>query len=311
MACLAIRSLMLVALLPFPAAAQQGSEGQEGFTIRSDVRLVVLDVSVKDGKGNHVSGLTRENFKVFDEGRPQPIEIFTGVDVPVTVGIVVDESYSMTPKRVSVVEAAETFIKESNPRDEVFVLNFNDRVKRGLPEGTLFSDNLEQLSKALNRGIPLGRTALNDAVIDGLEQLKKGTLDKKTLVVISDGGDNASKHTRREMLDMVASSGATIYTIGLYDATDLDRDPGILRELAKLSGGEAFFPETPPDTIPICRRIAHDIRARYTVGFVPQAQPGSNALRHVKIQVEAPGRGKLTAIARHTYRYDEIPNQKK
>src|SRR5207249_3860935 len=116
----------------------------------------------------------------------QPIEVFAANDIPATVGIIVDESYSMTPKRASVLAAAETFIKESNPQDEVFVLNFNDTVKRGLPESTPFSSDPEQLRNALQRGRPLGRTALNDAVVEGLQQLSMGKLDKKALVLISD-----------------------------------------------------------------------------------------------------------------------------
>jgi len=229
----------------------------------------------------------------------------------VTVGILVDESFSMRPKRDSVIGAAQTFIEESNPRDEVFVLNFNDKVTRGLPGPLLFSGDAQQLSKALHRGVPEGKTALNDAVVAGLKQLEMGKLDKKTLVVISDGGDNASECKRREMLDRVVGSAATIYTIGLYDTNDPDRDPGILRALARISGGEAYFPESPPDTIPVCRRIARDIRTRYTVGYVPQVGSGANALRHIRVHADATGHGKLTANTRKSYRYDEISSQKK
>src|ERR1051325_10732675 len=130
----AVRNL-LVAMLILPGPKAFGQQDQSGFTIRSDVRLVLLDVSVKDGKGNTIAGLTKENFKILDDGKPQPIEVFAANDIPVTVGIVADESSSMSPKRGSMLVAAETFIKESNPRDEVFIINFNDTVKRGLPEG--------------------------------------------------------------------------------------------------------------------------------------------------------------------------------
>jgi Ca-activated chloride channel family protein len=306
----AVRNL-IVAMLILPGPIAIGQQDQSGFTIRSDVRLVLLDVSVRDGKGATVSGLTKESFKISDEGKPQPIEVFAANDIPATVGIIVDESYSMTPKRASVLAAAQTFIKESNPHDEVFVLNFNETVKHGLPDSLLFSSDPQQLNKALHRGIPQGRTALNDAVIEGLQQLSMGKLDKKALVLISDGGDNASHHSRQEMLDMAVRSGATIYAIGLYDLSDMDRDPRILKELAKLSGGEAYFPETPPATIPVCERIAHDIRARYTIGFVPQGSSKAAPLRHLTVRVEAPGRGRLTAHTRTTYRYDEISSAKK
>ena len=311
----AVRNLIVactVSFLPVPVAGIPLEEQPE-YTIRSDVRLVLLDVSVKDRKGINVSGLSKDNFKVFEDGRPQPIQIFAADDVPVTVGILVDESFSMRPKRAAVLAAAETFIEESNPQDELFVLNFNDKVTRGLPAPLLFSGNSRQLSNALHRGVPEGKTALNDAIVDGLKQLQSGTLDKKTLVVISDGGDNASEHTRREMLDMAVRSAATIYTIGLYDTNDPDRAPGILRELARISGGEAYFPDSPLDTIPVCRQIARDIRTRYTIGYVPQAGSAASAnnLRHIRVHAEAPGHGKLSANTRNSYRYDEVPKQAK
>ena len=284
-------------------------EEQSNYTIRSDVRLVLLDVSVKNREGGFVSGLSKDNFAVFENGRLQRITEFAHDDLPVTVGILVDESFSMTPKRADVLTAAQTFIEESNPRDEVFVLNFNDRVTRGLPDRVLFSDNLQQLRSALHRGIPEGKTALNDAIVEGLQQLGLGRRDKKTLVVISDGGDNASKHKRRDMLDMVESSVATVYTIGLSDANDPDRNPGILRELAKISGGEAYFPEIPSGVIPVCRRIAKDIRARYTIGYSPEAENGASPLRHVRVRVSAPGHARLSARTRTSYRYDEASKQ--
>jgi len=286
-------------------------EVNTGYTIRSDVRLVLLDVSVKNRAGMLVSSLTKGNFTVLEDGHPQPITVFANEDLPVTVGIVVDESSSMAPKRAEVLTAAMTFIREANPQDEVFVLNFNNKVKPGLPEGILFSDKVDQLRAALFGGIARGKTAFYDAVIAGLQQLELGRRDKKTLVVISDGGDNVSEHTRREMLGMVRGSIATIYTIGIYDADDPDRDPGILRELAKISGGEAYFPESLTDLVPVCRRIAKDIRARYTIGYVPQPDKRTNELRHINLRVSAPGDGKLTAHTRTSYRYDEIASQKK
>src|SRR5262249_55979741 len=151
-------------------------------------------------------GLTRDNFRIFENGRPQQISAFTGQDVPVTVGILVDESFSMTPKRAQAVTAAMTFIQESNPRDEVFVLHFNDSVKFGLQHNLRFSDNRQQLRNALFGVIPQGKTALYDAVEAGLDHLAMGRREKKTLVLISDGKDNASQATRADMLAKVESS---------------------------------------------------------------------------------------------------------
>lgn len=278
-------------------------------TFHSEVRLVLLDASVKDPKGGFVTGLTRENFSITEDGRPQTITVFDSNDMPVTVGLIVDESRSMTPKRGDVLVAAEVFIMESNPQDEVFVLNFNDSVKPGLPADSPFSADLKELSAALYRGVPAGRTALNDAIVDGLGYLESGGRQKKTLVVISDGGDNASRHTRREMLDLVEQSAATIYTIGLFDDEDADRNPGILREVARISGGEAYFPPKPEEMIHVCRRIAQDIRTRYTLGYHPDRgkHPG---VRHIEVRASAPGHPHLKIRTRSSYRYEQIEAKK-
>jgi VWFA-related protein len=280
------------------------------YTIRSDVRLVLLDVRVNDGEGRLVSGLSKENFSAVENGRPQRITVFDHNDLPVTVGILVDESQSMITKRADVLTAAQIFIEESNRQDQVFVLNFNDRVTPGLPDNLLFSDDLQQLRSALYRGVPAGKTALNDAVVAGLKQLELGKRDKKALIVISDGGDNASKHTRREMLGAVEKSIATIYTIGLFSADDPDRDPSILRQLAKISGGEAYSPEDASKMAPVCRGIAKDIRTRYTIGYLPQSGNGAKSLRHIQVRVSAPGQVRLIARTRSSYRYDEDESQK-
>ena len=210
----------------------------------------------------------------------------------------------MTAKRNDVLAAAQTFIQESNPKDEIFVLNFTDRVTRGLPGRMLFSDNIEQLRSALYRGVPQGKTALNDAIVAGLQQLEQGRRDKKTLIVISDGGDNASRHSRREMLDRVERSIATIYSIGLQDPEDPERDPGILKKLAGISGGEAYFPEDASSMTPVCHRIAKEIRSRYTIGYRPYSGRGSHSLRRLDVQVSAPGHAKLTVRSRRSYRYE-------
>ena len=283
------------------AAVCLGAAAAPDFVIRSDVPLVLLDVSVRDRAGGFVSGLQKENFQVMENGRPQPVTVFAGRDVPVTVGIIVDESYSMTPKRADALTAAMTFVHESNPQDEMFVVNFNDSVQYGLPAGEAFSGRETELRDALFRGVPAGKTALYDAVVAGLKHLALGRRDKKALVVISDGGDNASKASRERMLAAVEASAATIYTIGLFTEEDPDRNPGILKKLAHVSGGEAFFPANPAGTVPVCRQIAKDLRARYTLGYAPAA--GKPGWRSIRVHVAAEGRGKLAAHTRAGYVY--------
>jgi len=224
-----------------PAATKQ-QELQQDFTIRTTSRLVLLDVSVKDSEGGFVSGLTKDNFKVQENGKPQEITQFANADIPVTVGVVVDESGSMRPKKSHVVTAALEFIQASNPQDEIFVINFNERARRGLPDIVPFTDNIDMLRAALWNGVPEGRTALYDAIEMALHQLDMGRRDKKTLVVISDGGDNVSKHKFPDVMHDVLTSLATIYTIGIFDDDDPDRNPSVLEKLAHVSGGSVYFP---------------------------------------------------------------------
>jgi Ca-activated chloride channel homolog len=280
--------------------------GEDDFTIHNDVRLVLLDVSVQNHDGGFVPGLSKEDFTVLENGQPQTISVFDNQDAPVTMGVVVDESASMTPRRGEVVVAAGYLISESNPQDEVFILNFNDSVKRGLPEGVLFSDQIPQLRAALNRETPRGKTALYDAVADGLKQLEEGRRGRKTLVVISDGGDNASRHTRPETIDLVQRSAATVFTVGLFEEDSYDADPGILKELARISGGEARFPKDGDGLANVCHRFAKEIRSRYTIGYVPHEDKKAGALRQLRVKVSTPG---VTVLARRSYRYD-VPQSK-
>jgi Ca-activated chloride channel homolog len=283
------------------SASPSGQEKQ--FTISTTSRLVLLDVSVKDSAGGFVSGLKKENFKVLEDGKPEEITQFADADIPVTIGLVIDESGSMRPKRPEVITAALAFIQASNPLDELFVLNFNEKVHRGLPDTLLFSDDVKQLRAALWSGVPEGRTALYDAITAGLRQLDMGRRDKKTLIIISDGGDNISTATLNDVVKQVEESVATVYTIGVFDQDDPDRNPDVLRRLAHISGGEAYFPQKLEDVVPICRGIAKDIRTRYTVGYIPTAE-GKKA-RHIKVVASAPDRGKLIARTRTLYMFPE------
>jgi len=295
-------------LFPGWSWAARKEEETRDYILRSEAVLVLLDVSVKDRDGRFVSGLVRDNFSVFEDGKRQTITVFDSKERPVDLGILVDQSRSMIPKRLDVLTAAAALIEDSNRRDEFFILHFNDRVKAGLPPGVSFSGSAHELRDALSRGVPAGKTALNDAVIEGLDHLKLGIQDKKVLVLISDGGDNASRRTRRETLEIVEKGIATMYTIGLHDPEDLDYDPDLLRSLAKTSGGEAYFPSSTQELVPLCRDIAKEIRTRYTVGYVPRAI-GRNSVRNIQVIASAPGHGRLKARARTRYRYDEIKRQ--
>lgn len=280
----------------FTARAQD----RPGYTIRTTSRLVLLDVSVKDAQGGFVSGLTQDNFKVYENGKLQQITQFANADIPVTVGIVVDESGSMRPKRAEVITAALEFIKASNPQDEVFVINFNERARHGLPDTVLFSDNVDLLRSALWQGVPEGRTALYDAIEMALHQTDMGRRDKKTLLVISDGGDNISHHKLPDVMHDVLQSIVTIYTIGIFDEDDPERNPGVLKQLAHVSGGGVYFPKTLDQIVPICRQIAQDVRTRYTIGYIPELDNGKPE-RHIKVEASSPTHQKLIVRTRTSY----------
>jgi Ca-activated chloride channel family protein len=271
------------------------------FTVAVKVGMVVLHATVLDAKGVLVSGLEKEHFRVFEDGVPQPIDSFSREDIPVTVGLVVDNSGSMGPKRHEVIAAALAFARSSNPQDQMFVVNFNEKVSFGLPDNTLFTDEAAQLRVAMSRIAADGMTALYDAVAAALGHLKKGNRDKKVLIVISDGGDNASNQKLAQIMALARQSDAIIYPIGLFDEDDPDRNPGALRQLAEATGGEAFLPRSVKDVTPTCERIARDIRNQYTIAYIPANGKQDGTYRAIQVKAGAPGRGRLFVRTRAGY----------
>jgi Ca-activated chloride channel homolog len=292
-------SLLLLTLLPCVAMPQGVPQpGQAGpYVIRTNADLVVLQATVRDHKGAPVSGLSKENFEVYEDKVPQQIESFSHEDVPVTVGLVIDNSGSMRPKRSEVIAAAMAFVRSSNPADQMFVVNFNEHVSLGLPPNLPFTNNAAQLETALSRKVITGLTALYDAIAVGLEQLQKGRWDKKVLIVVSDGGDDASARNLAQVLSMVNQSNAAIYTLGIFDETDEDRNPRVLKQLSRASGGEAFFPMTLPDILPICEQIAHDIRSQYTITFVPTNRKQDGTYRTIGVKAHEQSRGARLSVS--------------
>lgn len=199
------------------------------------------------------------------------------------------------------ITAALAFVRSSNPWDEMFVVNFNERVSFGLPDTQLFSASAAVLEGALN-GIPAsGRTALYDAIEAGLNHLKKATLDKKVLIAVSDGGDNASHHKLGQVLEDAGRSGVIVYTVGLFDEAEEGRNPGVLRKIARATGGEAFLPLETSKVVPICEQIAEDIRNQYTIGYIPSNHKLDNAQRTIKVTAAGRHGEKLQVRTRAGY----------
>jgi VWFA-related protein len=231
-----------------------------------DVSLVVLHATVSDRHDRFVSDLHEQDFEVYEDGVPQRIQLFRHEDIPVTVGLVVDHSGSMRPKLAEVTAAARTFVQSSNREDEMFVVNFNENVTLDLPDAIRFTNSSDELERAIWKAPATGMTALYDAIAKALEQLQAGSRDKKVLIVVSDGGDNASTHSLVQVMNLAEQSSAIIYTIGIFDEEDPDQNPRVLNRLAQATGGEAFFPDQLSESVAICERIARDIRNQYTIG---------------------------------------------
>ncbi len=293
----AVALLFFLAMVVLPGHAAQ----QPAFRISVDVDLVVLHATVTDRQGGFVSDLGEQDFGVFEDGAPQSIRFFESEDVPVTVGLVIDHSSTMAPKLEEVTLAALTFARSSNPEDEMFVVNFNEKVSLGLPPTTRFTNKIAELQAAIWKVDAGGQTALYAAIAKALDELQAGTRDKKVLIVISDGGDNKSRLSLAQVMRLAAQSTAVIYTVGLFDASDPDRNPGVLKHLAQATGGEAFLPGEISEVVAICGRIARDIRHQYTIGYVPLKHAHDDAYRTIRVVARAKGHEKLSVRTRTGY----------
>jgi VWFA-related protein len=274
---------LVPALLLFCAPALRAI-GQQFRATSSE--LVVLPVVVTDRQGRYIADLTTDKFAVFDNGRRVPIELFTNEDTPVTIGIVIDASSSMRPKIGEVVAATMAFARASNPEDELFAVHFSDDVADTVStRDFLMANDVGALEAAVTSIRPDGRTALYDGLMSALDHLARGSRARKALVVISDGGDNASTATLDHVLKRARYSNAAIYTIGIYDADDIDKNPRVLKSLAEATGGERFLPRTPGDLLRVCSHIAREIRSGYTIGYSPPDRDG--AYHRVRVVVDA------------------------
>jgi len=302
---------LVVLLVGGVAAAQAPPPGNgrepEAFRISVEVDLVVLQATVRDHQGHTVMELGQKDFEIMEDGRPQPIRLFRHEDTPVTVGLIIDHSGSMSHKLADVTAGAQAFVHSSNPHDQMFVVNFNEVASLGLPIGMGFSDSAETLGTAIWGAPAIGATALYDAIAEGLKRLQQGGSDKKVLIVISDGGDNSSKATLDRVLKMTEQSSAMIYTIGVFEADDPDRNPKVLQRLAHESGGEAFFPTELSETVQICERIARDIRDQYTIGYSSMNAKGDGTYHKIRLTARAKADGKLTVRTRAGYSSGTAP----
>jgi Ca-activated chloride channel family protein len=294
LACV-LSTVLLIQMSGAPSAAPQ----QATFSSRSE--LVVLHVNVQDREGGFISELPQQAFAVFEDLRPQPLSLFVNDDAPVTVGLLIDNSISMRESRALVIAAAEEFARSGHPRDEVFALAFNEHVAPVLPSETPFTSDAGVLGHALTEAISArGKTAFFDAVVSGLAYAERGTHPRKVLVVISDGGDNASTSTFESVVTKAQASNATIYTVVLADPLDPEANPKRMATLARISGGETFRPRGASEISRVLQSIARDIRHTYTLGYTPDQAP-DGTFRRVRVIVSPADGRRVNVRTREGY----------
>ena len=286
-----------------PPPPGQDNSGKQGAAIIHTVNLVVLHTTVLDDRQRFADGLKAENFRVFEDKVEQKLAVFKREDVPVSMGLVIDNSGSMRDKRPRVNEAAITLVHASNPQDEAFVVNFNDDFYLDLDKD--FTSSIPELKEALERIDARGSTALYDAIIGSLDHFKKASRDKHVLLIVTDGEDNSSHYSLEKTIHEIQKTDTVIYTIGLLSQESkkgAKKAKRALEDIAKASGGVAYFPENVEDVHNICEQVAHDIRNQYTLAYYPTNARRDGTFRAVNVEVIPPrGRGKLVARTRNGY----------
>ena len=280
-----------------PSAAAQST------TFSSHTDLVVLHAMVSDRRGAPVTGLTEQAFAVFEDGRPQPINFVLNSEAPVSVGLLIDSSGSMFDLRAHVVAAAAAFLDGRDPRDELFALSFNEEVRAVLPASSPFTSDPSWLAERLRRHIGArGRTALYDAIAAGLERVGQGSTHRKVLIVIADGGDNASRTTFDEVLEKARASDTVIYAVALADGADRSgSDTGRLRRLAEATGGLVITPRHVRSIATGFQKIGEDLRSGYTLAYSPERAERDDRFRRTRVTAHLPGGQQLKVRSRPGY----------
>jgi Ca-activated chloride channel family protein len=288
---------------PPPPPGQDANSGKQGSKLVFNVDLVVLHTTVLDDRQRFADGLKSENFRVFEDKVEQKLSVFKREDVPVSMGLVIDNSGSMRDKRPRVNEAAITLVQASNPSDEAFVVNFNDDFYLDLDKD--FTNSIPELKEALERIDSRGSTALYDAIIGSLDHLKKASKDKRVLLIVTDGEDNTSHNSLEKTIREIQRTDTVIYAIGLLSQErkkEAKRAKKALEQIAAASGGVSYFPEDVEDVHHICEQVAHDIRNQYILAYYPTNTRRDGTFRAVNVEVIPPrGRGKLVPRTRNGY----------
>jgi Ca-activated chloride channel homolog len=281
-----------------PASQEPGTEGG-GFVFKAEVQEVVLHATVVDDKQRMITNLDKNAFTVFENGKHQNITSFRHEDIPIALGIVIDNSGSMREKRDRVNRAALNLVRASNPQDQVFIVNFNDEYYLDQD----YTSNVNKLREALEKVESRGGTALYDALVASADHLKKSAkLQKKALLVVTDGEDNASRESLETAVRRLQEeNGPTVYAIGILGDEKQRRARRALQTIAERTGGIAFLPKNADEVDEISRTVAHDIRNQYTIGYKPTTPKSAGGYRTIHVDARAHGYNKLTVRTRSGY----------
>jgi len=275
---------------PAPAAQSGSAPSDEVPVFTSDTRLVVVHASVFDKSGKLVTNLQQSAFKVLENGVEQPLKVFRREDIPVSLGIIIDNSGSMRDKKNRVAAAALNLVRASNPQDEVFIVNFNDDAYLDQP----FTNDIKKLEQALDRVETKGGTAMRDAISMSMDYLKeKAKKDKKVLVIVTDGNDNTSNINLEELMRKAQQSDVLIYSIGILseeEPREAKKAKRALGDLAKASGAMDYYPKDLEEVDKIVPEVAHEIRNQYTLAYSPLNPALDGTFRKITVQVNAPRR---------------------
>jgi len=287
---------------PTPTAAPVEEEPNKPITLRTD--LVTLTLTVTDLYGRYVSGLTKKAFSVTDNNQEQDITYFSDSDSPVSVGILFDVSGSMSGEKIQKArKALERFVATSHPSDEYFLIAFNNRAQLLLDR----TRDGEAVLQKLTLVEPKRNTALYDAVYLGVDRVSRGAHQKRALLIISDGQDNASRYNFGEVRRIMKESDIVTYAVGILDSHDFGNQLGMqgqafLDELTSVTGGKSFYPTTDVELDEIFERIALELRHQYSIGYTPKDFQADGKWRKIKVKVKPPrGLPRLNVRSREGY----------
>ena len=292
-----MKSLVVIPLLLVSALWAQ----EQTFKLNVNVDLTEVHVNVTDEKDHPIGNLKKDNFRVFEDRTEQKISVFKHEDLPISLGLVIDNSRSMEPRKQRMDQATLSFVRKSNPQDETFVIHFDDSARLDRD----FTDSIPLLEDTLASVKPYGQTAIYDALILALEHMDQAKNTNRAILLFTDGVDNSSKHSLSEALDATRRAHVAVYPVGLLSLSGGQKAEDSLIRIAEVSGGRAYFPLNVDEARADMERVARDLREQYTLGYFSSNPSHNGGWRSIRVDVVPPAglpaTAKLNANYRHGY----------